>query len=197
MAKGSGYERAICKRLSLWWTQDEDPPRTDIFWRSTTSGARATGRAKKGLKTCNSYGDICTVDPVGQPLLDLVTIEVKRGYNKHSIQDLLDKGPKAAKQVYQGWIEKAVRDHEQADSFSWMVIVKRDKREPLALFPEELEDALPPLNKMIFNLPSVMMDIEIGYRDITVFVMPLENFLGMVQTGDILAVIRKMRRKVK
>src|SRR3954464_11883516 len=95
--KGASFERDLCKRLSLWWTDGE---RDDVFWRTSQSGGRATSRTKKGKKTKNSYGDICAVDPIGQPLLDLITFEVKRGYNKDSFTDLLDK-PKSS--IYMKW----------------------------------------------------------------------------------------------
>lgn len=186
MAKGSGYERETCKRLSLWWSDGKDDA---VFWRSTTSGARATSRARKGLKTCNSSGDVCAIDPVGQPLLDLVTIEVKRGYNSSSIQDLLDKGPKAAKQTYQKWIETAVRDHQRVGSFSWMIITKRDQRLPLVIFPKELKDKL----QMLDCPPSVKIYVDLGGVMILLYVMPLDDFLEEVRPEDVKIVVRKLK----
>ncbi len=182
MNKGSSYEREVCKRLSLWWTQDEDPPRDDVFWRTSQSGGRATSRAKKGSKTKNSHGDVCAIDPVGQPLLDLITIEVKRGYSSSSIQDLLDKGPKAAKQTYEKWIEKAVQDHKQAGSFSWMIIVKRDKRDPLVILPNELEVALP----IASARPLAMVyGARKSGSERPLWLMPLEEWLEIVTPRNV------------
>lgn len=78
MAKGSDYERELCKRLSLWWTNDR---RDDIYWRTDGSGARATVRSKKKQKTANSYGDMSFLDPIGEPLINFALFEFKRGYS--------------------------------------------------------------------------------------------------------------------
>ena len=87
MAKGSEFEREFCKDLSLWWTDQE---RDDIFWRSSNSGGRATVRAKVGRTTAGQYGDVAAIDFDGLPLLELMTMELKRGYSKNTIQDLVD-----------------------------------------------------------------------------------------------------------
>src|SRR5271166_5739903 len=104
MAKGSQFERDICRKLSLWWTQDQSPPNDAVFWRTSNSGGRATTRKKLGKKTKGQYGDITAIDPIGQPLIDFVTIEIKRGYNKASIIDLLDKQGKGTSQ-YEKWFK--------------------------------------------------------------------------------------------
>ena len=39
--------------------------------------------------------------------MDLVTFELKKGYNKDTIADLLDKPSGAAQQQFDKWIEKA------------------------------------------------------------------------------------------
>ncbi len=92
MAKGSNFEREISKELSLWASDNQ----TDaIFWRSEQSGGRATIRAKHGLKTPNSAGDIAFIDPIGKPLLDVFVLELKKGYGgkkklkKQVIKDLI------------------------------------------------------------------------------------------------------------
>lgn len=74
-AKGSRHERAVCQQLSMWAT---DAASMDIFWRSSTSGARATRRGRtQGQKIRFQAGDICAVDPLGQWLLLLFTLECK------------------------------------------------------------------------------------------------------------------------
>jgi hypothetical protein len=129
--KGSAFEREICKRLSLWFT---DGDRDDIFWRTAGSGARATRRGKK--TTFGQYGDIQATDPIGQPLIDAFTIEVKKGYNKLSIQDLIDVIPKKdRKHPLEKIIEKVEFDCRRAKSKSWMLIWKRDRRKCLVILP--------------------------------------------------------------
>lgn len=73
-SKGSSFERLICTRLSLWVTNGQ---RNDIFWRSATSGGRATMRSRKGEKVTVQFGDICAVDPLGHPFLERWYLECK------------------------------------------------------------------------------------------------------------------------
>ena len=79
--KGSGFEREVAKALSLWWTEGS---RDDVFWRSSNSGGRATARRKRGQRTAGQHGDIAATDPVGEPFLKVVTIELKAGYGRGS-----------------------------------------------------------------------------------------------------------------
>lgn len=137
MAKGSAFERKICKQLSLWWTNNE---REDIFWRTGGSGGRATTRAKKNKTTHGQYGDICATDPIGEPLIKTLTIEIKRGYSKFSIADLFDKSPSMKKQCYELFIEQAIQSHKDAKSYSWLLIVCRDRRLPLVFMTMELRN---------------------------------------------------------
>lgn len=125
--KGSQFERNTCRQLSLWWTNGE---RDDVFWRSAGSGAMAKTRSKSGKGTFGQYGDVQATDPVGQPLLDAFTIELKRGYNRFTIQDLLDKSGKAQQQ-YEKFFEQVMQDAENAGTDNWLLIVKRDRRDAL------------------------------------------------------------------
>jgi hypothetical protein len=60
--KGSGFEREICKALSLWATKGM---RDDVFWRSSLSGGRATVGRKTGKEMAHVAGDLCAVRPEG------------------------------------------------------------------------------------------------------------------------------------
>jgi len=123
--KGGDFEREICKRLSMWWTGGE---RDDVFWRSSQSGGRATQRAKSGRTTYGSYGDIAAVDPIGEPLLKLFTIELKRGSSYGSPADLIDTSPTDAVRPFEAAINQAISSHEEAGSYGWMIIARRDHR---------------------------------------------------------------------
>lgn len=68
--KGSEFERAICKQLSLWLT---DGVSIDTFWRSAMSGGRAT--IKQGL--VRQAGDITAVAPEGHCLTNAFYFELK------------------------------------------------------------------------------------------------------------------------
>ena len=134
MAKGSNFEREICKQLSLWWTKNK---RDDIFWRTSGSGARATTRSKTKQKTFGQYGDVQATDPIGQPLIDLCTIEIKRGYSKSTFADLIEESQTANAKpcMYAKFIQQARQDHKKAKSFTWLLIVKRDRRKPIIIMP--------------------------------------------------------------
>lgn len=133
MSKGSQYERELTVPLSIWWT---DGASDSIFWRTSNSGGRAKTRSKTGKKTINQYGDIHAVDPIGQPLIDFFTIEIKRGYSSHTIANLMDKSNNTAKQMYEKWFDKLLIDTELSGSNYWMLIVRRDRKIPIIFIPE-------------------------------------------------------------
>lgn len=138
-AKGAQFERALCKRLSEWWTGGK---RQDVFWRSACSGGMATNRAKKGGAAYGQHGDIQAVDPVGKPLMDIFTIELKRGYTKASFVDVFDKPSKCAQSQWEAFMEQAVRSAQQAGSKHWMLIQRRDRREALVFIPHAAHKAM-------------------------------------------------------
>lgn len=73
-AKGTSFERQVCKMLSVWVTAGL---RDDVFWRSAISGGRATVGAKKGKDLSHVSGDICSVHEAGFPLTNAFYIECK------------------------------------------------------------------------------------------------------------------------
>jgi len=133
-SKGGQFERKVAVDLSLWWSRNR---RDDLFWRSQTSGARATTRAKRGKDTTGQHGDIAHTHPDGASLMDLVTIEVKRGYQKDTLQDVFDRASTHKPQTWDVWFEKVHRSHQLAGSFSWMLICRRNRREELILTPSD------------------------------------------------------------
>lgn len=137
MGKGGSFERATCVKLSLWWAGRED-----VFWRSSMSGGRATVRRRKMKTTSGSYGDVAAIDPIGLPLLDLVTIELKKGYSKDCFHSLLDKQHRAAQQAWESWIQQATEAWEQSGSFSWIIIAERNCRESVVMMPDDLVQVL-------------------------------------------------------
>jgi hypothetical protein len=73
-AKGSSFEREVCRRLSLWVS---DGKNEDCFWRSATSGGRSTVAHAKGKRLAAQAGDITCISPAGQALTDAFLIECK------------------------------------------------------------------------------------------------------------------------
>ncbi len=177
--KGSAFEREICKQLSLWWTKGK---RDDVFWRSTTSGARATVRNRKGQKTFGQYGDVQATDPIGQPLLDVCTIELKRGYTKDTIANILDAPKKAIKQMYEKFIDQATKDYKKAGSIFWMLIVKRDRKESVVYismkFYRKLSNTTLATGTLINNIKT---SIKLKYKGKIIFGCPLSEFLRVIK----------------
>jgi hypothetical protein len=143
MAKGSVFEREVCKQLSLWWTSGE---RDDVFWRSSQSGGRATQRAKKGQRTYGSYGDIAAVDPIGEPLLRYFTIELKRGRSHGFLGDLLDVKGDNKTHPFVKALRQARRSAKQAESKTWMLICRRDRRQSMVYLPWKYANQLTTIN---------------------------------------------------
>ena len=103
--KGSSFERSFCKGLSKWWTHGN---REDVFWTTAGSGGMATNRAKRGGSAFAQYGDVQATDPIGQPFIDYCTVELKNGYNKWSVMDVMDKPKTGAEQTIEKFIKQAV-----------------------------------------------------------------------------------------
>lgn len=187
--KGSGFERAICKQLSLWWTDGE---RDDIFWRTSGSGARAKVRGKK--QTFGQYGDVQATDPIGQPLIDRFTIEIKRGYNDATLSDFLDQIRKkgGTKPLLQKFMEQVMEDCRLRDDGSeWILLVKRDYKEVVLFTPAKAWKALsvidnfysknaPSWRSAIAHIPIFRMRLHIGTEWKIIMAMRFRDFLEYV-----------------
>jgi len=162
--KGNGYEREICRLLSQWWSNGA---RDDLFYRTGGSGSRAFNRARQGKTTAGQGADVGATDPEGAPLTQLFAIEVKRGYNLHTIQDLMDKPSWGGEQVYEDWFAKAELHRQASGARYWALIVRRDRREPLIFYPEKL-------------CPSVVQGrlLLVRYREMVLACMLLEQFFA-------------------
>ena len=180
--KGSSFEREICSRLSLWWTNGE---RDDVFWRTAGSGARATTRGKRGVRTHNQQGDVASVDPAGAPLTDMFVVEIKRGYSKSSIQDVLDRPDRGALSNLEIWINKVKDEASSSGRFWWLLITKRDRREPVVWMDARLLDVLEGLGCVLGACPSARVRAA-AEPWVCVFGMRLSDFFEEVRPGTIL-----------
>lgn len=131
--KGGKFERETCQLLSVWFSGGDID--ADWFWRTAGSGGRSTQRKKKGKSADKGAGDICATDPKGEPLMKVFAMELKRGYQKDTIQDLLDASDRAAPQTYEKWIAQAEASRQNSGALYWMVICKRDQRKAMVMFP--------------------------------------------------------------
>lgn len=182
-SKGSDYEREICARLSRWWTNGL---RDDVYWRSAGSGARATTRGKRGRRTANQYGDVACTDPEGAALTDLFYIEIKRGYSGATIHDVIDKSNRTAEGWYESWFQKAELGCETSGAFGWLIITRRDRREPFIWMCESTMGVLVEMGVNFAKAPRAQVTVDI--RDIGVmriFGTSFANFLNAVDRTTI------------
>jgi len=173
MVKGSNFEREICKQLSLWWTNDK---RDDVFWRTSGSGARATTRNKTKQKTFGQYGDVQATDPIGQPLIDLCTIEIKRGYSKSTFADLIEDSQTANAKpcMYEKFIQQARQDHKKANSSTWLLIVKRNRRKAIIIMPNWFFRKLKEYRSASYQIQPLA---SIKANSHFIIIVPLDKFL--------------------
>ena len=134
-SKGGNFERVICKQLSMWWTEGE---RNDVFWRTSNSGGRATVRRRGGKSTFGQYGDIQATDPIGQPLIDACSLELKVGYGNYSFLDMLDRSSESNERQYEKFLKQSVEDAKKGGA-KWPVIIsKRDRKVPIITIPKNM-----------------------------------------------------------
>jgi hypothetical protein len=108
-AKGSAFERLVCKQLSIWVS---DGKREDLFWRSAMSGGRATQRFAKGQSVKTQMGDISAVDPLGHQLTDRYYIECK-AYNNLNLDRFILKGTGNLANFWETTCKEATKYHRQ------------------------------------------------------------------------------------
>jgi len=167
-SKGSSYEREISKRLSKWWTNGE---RDDVFWRSQQSGGRATQRAKKGKTTKNQEGDIQAMDPIGQPLIDKVSIELKCGYPNFGIDQIIQS--KRKNFLLLDFIEQCKRESEPTNRDFWL-IVKQDFKKEIVIYNRRFHSFLLSINVKFKTY------VHFFINDEHYFCTELEKFLELV-----------------
>jgi hypothetical protein len=142
--KGSQFERDMCRLFSRWVSGGD---RDDLFWRTSQSGGRATACSRRGaaLKTKGFYGDMALVGgsdhEAGKLFADTVSVEFKRGYNRVSIQDLLDLPKRAATRTFEYFLEQATHDATESGRL-WLLVWKRDSRDPIVVMPHTFLPAL-------------------------------------------------------
>jgi len=186
--KGSRYESDICKQLSLWWGKQDD-----IFYKTQGSGNRATIRQRQNRSTSGQYGDVCSVDGRGRKLTKVCVISIKRGYSKFSVHDLLDSDKETE---FHRWIADAVRDQKAAKVLGWMLIHKRDRREPMIFISAKLFWALEEENALFLHPGNTAPYMDLIIKKERIFGIRFNTFLktckkihfkevfNAIQTGD-------------
>lgn len=182
--KGSGFEREICVILSKWWTAGLSTPRSDVFWRSTLSGGRATVRSRKGQPTSGNYGDVQPIDPDGKRLMDWCVFEVKKGYKSLSLGDLLDATDRM-KPLWHQWIRQAMDSAEQAGSYGWALVFGRDYRKPIIVFPSYVYSGLVDCSCVASICPRFQVQIMFQKHRRKIVAFCLDDFLRVVRREHI------------
>ena len=190
--KGGKFERDICKRLSLWWTNNY---RDDVFWRSQASGGRATNRHRKGKTTKGQQCDIQAADPIGEPLLRWAVIECKDGYPGKSICDLFDKPNLQQHPLYEQWISKAAGERKQAGSKHFLLIARRKNKKTMVYMPYKAAEQLPGFYQGCFDpeLQLVFKRHKTG-RSASIVGTSLECFLNEVTPHCIKVAVGTIKR---
>ena len=182
-AKGSQFEREICRLLSKWWTSSA---RDDIFYRTGASGGRATSRAVKGASTANSAGDVGYLDADGEPLLKAFTFELKKGYPAVSIVRLIDNPLAVKSDNLAGWFAQAEAESKLASSLSWVVIHSSPRKPTLIYLPAIAHLKLMELSSEPSRGAYATIRAPGLAGDRAVAVTTLENFLRVATRASIL-----------
>lgn len=165
LSKGGPFEREICEKLSLWWSNNED---ADIFWRTEGSGGRATCR--KGKPLWNSYGDVTFRKPEGEALIRFCLIEIKRGYSEQNILDFVDAPSKKGNEVKE-WLLKNEIQRVEANRKSSLIIWRKDRKNAIAIIDQILLDEMS-------NDPETY--IQLMFKDRVYYIMSLEDFFDLL-----------------
>lgn len=83
--KGTQFERDMSRRLSLWLSGGD---RSDLLWRSSMSGGRATISMIKGEKLSAQSGDLSSIHKLSHDFIEVFYVELKF-YKKLDIESLV------------------------------------------------------------------------------------------------------------
>jgi hypothetical protein len=141
---------------------------------------------------------MAATDPIGAPLIDMFTIEMKRGYSDQSLQSLLDRKATSGVQLWEGWFRQAIESWEQAGSYAWMLITRRDRREALVWVPMFVLNDLRQMGALP-NKPDPYVGITFTAREkgsepvvVSASGMLLDNWLEQVQPEHIKALAKEV-----
>lgn len=165
-AKGAAFERDVCRRLSLWVSGGKH---TDLFWRSSLSGGRATVAHKRG-GLVRQAGDICAVVPEGHALTDRIFLECKhvRSLDLESFL-LRDKG------VLAGFWRTAVQEAAKYEREP-LIIARQNRCKDIIVFRQASLQAIVPTFTGTYILSSKLGQ---GAVEIRMF----EDLLAVPFTG--------------
>lgn len=162
--KGAGFERFISESLSRWVSGGK---RSDLFWRSSQSGGRATIAKKTKKQLAAQAGDICAIgdDPGAFAFTGRFYVECK-SYKSLWLHTLLYY-PKVKGKLLPIW-EKTVAE-ATAYSKQPLLIAKENHRPAFILFDLRLRPSI---------LPTGVCTVHT--TDPPVFICVLDEFVRCV-----------------
>lgn len=193
--KGTQFERKLCRQLSLWWSSTNQD---DLFWRTASSGGRATRRTQQGKRTTGHYGDIQSTDPSSAPLMRFTTIEAKRGYHGASGFDLIDYPTTPDSQRWAEFLQQAITQAHEAGSLFWWLITQRDLRRTLISFPLRLYNTLRVVGARRWHprpYPMAMFSVNVHSWVVEFVTMELEEFLFRCPRSDVEFILKHYDRE--
>lgn len=126
-SKGSGFERLVCEKVSLWITHDL---RKDLMCRTVGSGGQFTSAINRGTQA-GLAGDIRSQDPLADKLCSSVVIEAKFWRDLEIIKFLNRQG-----ELYVA-LEKVKKEGVTVGK-SWWLVAKQNRQKELLFMPTEL-----------------------------------------------------------
>ncbi len=143
-------------------------------------------RRKAGKTTYGQCGDICSTHPSGNSLTELVTMELKRGYSKYPVSDLLEGkgGP------WFGFFEQAMKAADNAKTEYWWLIVRQDRKEAMLYMPLRMAadlNRITPLGKF----PHLALCIRVRKFQSNVMGFRLRDFLWSVSPENMIIGCKK------
>ena len=167
--KGSSFERDICRKLTKFVTGSEKP---EIFWRSASSGAKATQDAKSGVKG-HMGGDIVSVqDSQGMWLTEKFSIECK-SYADFFFDHLFTPGKG---QIWKWW-DQCRRDADDANKRPMLIFKKN--RSPIYVMLAQNSDLCYLVTHR--NIPFMYMHGDGG----DLYVYEFEKLFGEQYNGQL------------
>ena len=210
--KGGGFEREICKLLSLWWSKGEHD---DIFWRTAGSGGRATVRRKQGKRTADSAADMMACHESGKSLTKACLFEMKRGYSdKHKIVknkktkklsvkkvayglevlSILDKKPKHKEPILLQWWEKLEQERISTKRKFSFIIFRRDAKDACIVMSYKILKILTQKNG---HFEGRMLSIHFPRpeRIYPLVILKLDDFLQWCKPVCFIGLPRQIKRR--
>lgn len=161
-AKGSGWERDICRFLTKWVSGQEKPY---IFWRTPGSGSFVTNNV-----STDASGDIISILPEGRFFTDIISCEAKIGYDEI---DLFKHFKDVKNNTLESFWCQCIRDANKSNKYG-MLVYKKSGYKPMVGVDDrlinELHMKLPKSIVVFFNesLPKmVLFDMESFFNSIS------------------------------